>query len=73
MMLRRSAPKKNLPVYGHQRQDCHLSSSVVRHVAQARAFGAVVRHLERVGSPIVWVITPFFPHRAFRLLTSHPH
>ena len=67
MMLRRVAPRKKLPDYGHQRQDCHndghLLSSVVRHVAQVGAFGAVVRHLELVAHPSSGVITPFFAPR----------
>ena len=33
-------------------------SSVVRHVAQAGAFGAVVRHLDILAHPSSWVITP---------------
>ena len=68
MMLRRVAPRKNLPDYGHQRQDCHndghLLSSVVRHVAQVGAFGAVVRHLDILDHPSSWVITPIIALRS---------
>jgi len=38
-------------------------SSVVRHVAQVGAFGAVVRHLDILAHPSSWVITPIFAPR----------